>query len=127
MPWVEVSTLRKARRIWELAGKTNGAILVDAIHFFRAQNDFSELKTLNLRYAQLCDAHPGVPADMQEMIRQARGDRLVPGEGTLDLRGLLAALPAEIPLSLEVPMAQSLPPLERARRALEAMKRLLGA
>ena len=125
MPWIEVSTVAKARRIWELAGKTNAAVLVDAIHFFRAQNDFSELKTINLRYAQFCDAHPGVPSDMQEMIRQARGDRLFPGEGALDLRGLLAALPAELPLSVEVPIARAMAPLERAQRALEATQNLL--
>jgi sugar phosphate isomerase/epimerase len=125
MPWVEVSTIARARRIWELGGKTNAAVLVDAIHFFRAQNDFSELKTINLRYAQFCDAHPGVPSDMQEMVRQARGDRLFPGEGALDLRGLLAALPRELPLSLEVPVAQALPPLERAKRALEATREIL--
>ena len=48
-----------------------------------------------MRYVQFCDAHAGRPADMQEIIRQARGDRLLPGEGALDLRGLLHAPPAE--------------------------------
>jgi sugar phosphate isomerase/epimerase len=64
---------------------------------------------------------------MEEIIRQARSDRLFPGEGGLDLRGLLRALPASVPLSLEVPVSQKLPPLERARRALEATKAILGA
>jgi hypothetical protein len=51
---------------------------------------------------------------MQEMIRQARFDRLPPGEGGLNLRGLLAATPGDLPMSLEVPMTRKLPPLERA-------------
>ena len=63
---------------------------------------------------------------MEEVIRQARSDRLFPGEGGLDLRGLLRALPAGIPLSLEVPVSQKLAPLERARRALEATKAILA-
>jgi sugar phosphate isomerase/epimerase len=78
-----------------------------------------------LRYMQLCDARPERPLDMQEIIRQARGDRLFPGEGGLDLKGLLRALPAGIPFSLEIPVAQKLEPLERARRALAATKALL--
>jgi sugar phosphate isomerase/epimerase len=64
---------------------------------------------------------------MEEIIRQARSDRLFPGEGGLDLRGLLRALPAGIPLSLEVPVSQKLPPLERARRALDATKAILAS
>jgi sugar phosphate isomerase/epimerase len=131
MPWVDVSTVAKALRILNLARKANGAVLVDAIHFFRADNRLEDLATSPLRealrYAQFCDAHPGRPADMQETIRQARGDRLFPGEGALDLRGLIAALPPELPLSLEVPVARKLAPLERATLAIEATRKLLGA
>ena len=63
---------------------------------------------------------------MQEIIRQARSDRLFPGGGELDLKGLLRALPAAIPLSLEVPVSKRMEPLERARRALAATNAILG-
>lgn len=62
---------------------------------------------------------------MQEIIRQARGDRLFPGEGGLDLKGLLSALPRDLPVSLEIPVARKMDPLERARRALAATKAIL--
>lgn len=124
MPWVDVSNIAKARRVLEGAGRANGALLVDAIHFFRAGERFDEIPK-RLHYAQLCDARAERPADLQEIIRQARGDRLFPGEGGLDLAGLLRALPAELPLSLEIPYAKPLPALERARRALAATKTLL--
>lgn len=126
MPWVEVSTVAKAKRILDAARKQNAALLVDAIHFYRADNSLDQLKDVRLRYMQLCDAHPGRPADMQEIIRQARGDRLFPGEGTLDLKSLLRALPAELPLSLEVPIAKKVEPFERARLALTATRSLLS-
>ena len=129
MPWVDVSNIAAALRILRAAGKANGGLLVDAIHFFRAGDSPAELRKVPreyLHYAQICDARPEKPADMQEIIRQARGDRLLPGEGGLDLRGLIGALPANIPLSVEVPMAAKLPPLERARRALEATKAILA-
>ena len=130
MPWVDVSNIASAMRILRGAGKSNSGLLVDAIHFSRARDSLDALRKVPrefLHYAQLCDARAEIPADPQEIIRQARGDRLFPGEGGLDLRGLLAALPAGIPLSLEVPIAQKLEPLERARRALAGTEAILRA
>lgn len=130
MPWVDVSNIAKALRVLRGAGHANSGLLVDAIHFFRAGDSLDELKKVPrqyLHYVQLCDARREKPSDMQEIIRQARGDRLFPGEGGLDLRGLLAALPPDIPLSLEVPVAKAMPPLERAQRARSATEAILGA
>ena len=128
MPWVEVSDIAKAMRILSGAARGNGALLVDAIHFFRAGDSPQALAKVPrkvLRYVQLCDARPERPVDIQEIIRQARSDRLFPGEGGLDLKGLLRALPAGIPVSLEVPVSQKLEPLERAQRALAATEAIL--
>ena len=124
MPWVHVSSIAKAARVIDGANRPNSAVLVDAIHFFRAGDRFADIPK-KLRYAQFCDARAEVPTDMQEMIRQARGDRLFPGEGGLDLAGLLRALPADLPLSLEIPYAKPMPAAERARRALQATKAFL--
>ena len=117
--------MAKAKRVLE--GNENAALLVDAIHFYRAENTFADLQGARMRYLQFCDAHPGRPTEVSELIRQARGDRLFPGEGALDLRGLLRATPEGLPLSLEVPVAQKLQPLERAKRALQATEKLLGS
>jgi len=125
MPWVSVSTVAKAKRIVSAAGKDNAAVLVDAIHFYRADNSLKDLKGAPLRYMQLCDAHPGRPTEMQEIIRQARGDRLFPGEGALDLRSLMKALPADLPLSLEIPVARKIDPFKRARQAFLKTKAFL--
>jgi len=128
MPWVDVSTIAKALAVLRRAGRANSGLLVDAIHFFRAGDRVAELPSLPgqyLHYAQFCDARRERPADMQEIIRQARSDRLMPGEGGLDLHGLLRALPGALPLSLEVPYAKPMPALERARRARESTLRLL--
>ena len=98
-----------------------------AIHFFRADNRLDELRGLPMHYLQFCDARAERPTDMPEMIRQARFDRLPPGEGGLDLAGLLAATPGDLPMSLEVPMTRKLPPLERAKLVYESTLRVLGA
>jgi sugar phosphate isomerase/epimerase len=128
MPWVDVSSVAKALRVLHGSRRANSGLLVDAIHFFRAGERVADLGSVprgSLHYAQFCDARRERPTDMQEIIRQARSDRLMPGEGGLDLAGLLRALPAELPLSLEIPYARPMPALERARRAREATLRLL--
>ena len=129
MPWVDVSNLAKAVCILDGAARANSGLLVDAIHFFRAGDSLGALAKVGrrfLRYMQLCDARPERPSDMQEIIRQARGDRLMPGEGALDLRGLLRALPADLPLSLEIPLARKIEPFERAKQVMAATRRFLG-
>jgi sugar phosphate isomerase/epimerase len=126
MPWVEVSTVAKAKRILDGTARENAALLVDAIHFFRTDNRFDELQGVRLNYMQLCDAPAERPADMQEIIRQARSNRLFPGEGELDLNGLMRALPGDLPISIEIPYAKPMSPMERARRALAATRELLA-
>jgi hypothetical protein len=44
----------------------------------------------------------------------------------LDLQRLLGALPANLPLSLEVPVSQAMSAQDRARQALAATRRLLA-
>ena len=125
MPWVDISTVAKAKRIISGARRPNGALLVDAIHFYRADNRLEDLQHAPLRYMQLCDAHPGRPTKAEELIRQARGDRLFPGEGALDLKSLMRALPDNLPISVETPIARTMDPYERARLALAATRKFL--
>jgi sugar phosphate isomerase/epimerase len=130
MPWVAVSTVAKAKRILEKAERKNGAFLPDAIHFFRADNRLDELRGVPMNYVQFCDARAGRPADMQEMIRQARFDRLPPGEGALPLEDFLKEIPKQLTISLEVPMTRKLPPLDRAelvyRSTLKVLERCVS-
>jgi sugar phosphate isomerase/epimerase len=57
------------------------------------------------------------------LLYQARCERMIPGEGGLNLAGILRALPAHLPVSVEVPMdgwAKTAKAVERARRLREA-------
>jgi hypothetical protein len=40
---------------------------------------------------------------MEGIIRTARDERLFPGEGGIDVRGILACMPQDIPYALEIP------------------------
>lgn len=126
MPWLQVNTVARAKSVIDASAKSNAGVLVDAIHFFREKNVLTDLSCAKLNYMQLCDAPAAVPADMKEILRQARFDRLLPGEGGLDLRGLLNALPPGLPMGLEIPQAGVPDPRQRARRSLEATRKFLA-
>jgi sugar phosphate isomerase/epimerase len=122
MPWTQVRDFMQAARIVEAAARDNAGVLVDAIHFDRGANHADQIASVaprRLPYAQLCDAPAERPADLETLLHQARAERLPPGEGGLDLAGLVRALPQDIVLSLEVPMRRlsaTLPANERALR-----------
>ena len=133
MPWTDARNLQQATRIVENAGCENGGVLVDAFHFDRSGSRLEELVKVvpsRLRYAQLCDVAGPRPADMAEILRQARNERRFPGDGDCDLPGLLRGLPADIPLSLEIPTVQLLEQgvsgLDRAQMALDKSRELLA-
>jgi sugar phosphate isomerase/epimerase len=133
MPWTDACDLRQAARIVAAADRANGGVLVDAFHFDRSTSRLADLAALpaaRLRYAQLCDVAGPRPADMAEILRQARNERRFPGDGDCDLLGLLRSLPAHIPLSLEIPtrqlLEQGVGALERAQLALDKSRTLLA-
>lgn len=132
MPWTAVKTLAAARSIVEAAGMANGGVLVDAIHLQRSGSTFEEVADLPRRmmhYAQICDAPGRYDASDAGLIATARGARLYPGEGDIDLGRLIRALPGDTVLSLEIPhleRARSQTPADRARRALALTRDLLA-
>jgi sugar phosphate isomerase/epimerase len=132
MPWTDVRNLAQAARIVGAVARSNAGILIDPLHFDRAGNSAADIRGIPpawFRYMQLCDA-PGLrPTDTEGLLFQARAERLLPGEGGLDLRGILHALPDDLPIGLEIPMAtlaQTVGAVERARRARVATERLLS-
>ena len=133
MPWTDVKTLQQSARVVANANKDNGGVLIDPIHFDRGGNvatDIAAVPRHRLHYAQLCDAPAERPQDTETLLFQARAERLMPGDGGLDLRGMLQALPAALPLGLEVPMqslAKTVTAVERARRMRKKAELLLAA
>ena len=102
-----VTSLAGAVHVLGLAGNPpNAGILIDSLHLHRAGDDPAQVASLPrhwLHSAQICDAPGGTDLTQEEAIAIALGGRLPPGEGGIDLLALLAHLPADLPLSLEVP------------------------
>lgn len=106
MPWTAVQNVQDALSVIAHAGQpANAGILVDALHYGRSTSTLEEVRAIPrhlLHYAQICDAEAGTHFSTEAMIHTARCERLFPGEGNIDLRGLMAALPADLPISVEI-------------------------
>lgn len=127
MPWRRIGSLKAAVRAVEATGMANVGVLIDALHLSRSGSSPAALRDVPqplIQSVQLCDAPARRPTDNDGLVAEARGGRLLPGEGALPLRELLAAIPPRASLSVEVPN-RGLPALTHARAVFEAAKALL--
>ena len=126
MPWTDAKDITQAARIVKASGAKNTGLIIDPLHFDRAGSSTDELRALPREYfgyVQFCDAPAERPNDLQTLLYQARCERMIPGEGGLDLAGILRALPDGLPVSIEAPMegwARTANAVQRARRLREA-------
>ena len=108
-------------------GPAHGGALVDAIHLSRTGGspaDLAGVPPQYIRSAQLCDAPSRRPATNEAIIQEARSGRLPPGNGELPLRELLAAMPQDTAIGVEVPMDGSIPAEMHAQRIFDATRQL---
>jgi sugar phosphate isomerase/epimerase len=132
MPWTDARDLTQAARIVAHTGRDSAGVLIDPFHLSRSRSRIEDIATIppsQLRFMQFCDVPAGIPPTMDAILAEARAERLFPGDGGIDLLGLLRAVPRDLPLSVEVPthtLALTVGATERARRALAATKRVLA-
>lgn len=131
-PWTVVRDLADATVLVDGAGRDNGGILVDLLHFDRSNSTVEQIDRVSPRrfpFVQLCDVPALHPTTLEGLLHNARAERLPPGEGELDILGVLSHLPKDIPFSLEVPMealTKQIGPEAVALKVREAATRLLG-
>ena len=103
LPWAGVRNLQEAITLVDAVGTDNLYIMVDTLHAGRAGVSGPELKRTDPKYfhfIHLCDGPAGpdgdpVLADIDGplMLHTAREARLYPGEGAMDIAGMVAAMP----------------------------------
>jgi sugar phosphate isomerase/epimerase/4-hydroxyphenylpyruvate dioxygenase-like putative hemolysin len=131
IPWTDTRDLAEAIRVLKAVARPNSGILVDLLHFARSESNLADLRKLPRRwfnFAHVCDAPAEIPTTTEGLIHTARFDRLFPGEGGIDVRGILAALPTGIPYALEIPraaLAAQVGEKECVRLAIRASRRYL--
>lgn len=130
MAWRGINTPRACLDLIAASGAENAAYLVDALHHSRCggtPSDVAGMPAGRIVSAQLCDAPAATPTGDDALLAEARGARLLPGEGGLDLAGIVWALPPGTVVSVEIPSASDTrPPLERARAIFSATSALFA-
>ncbi len=99
-------SLARAKWLADQVRRTNFGIGVDALHVVRSGTAPADIAKLDAHYfgiVQINDAH-GVHIS-SDYIAEVH-NREIPGKGDLPLRAILSALPASLPIEIEVPAAQ---------------------
>lgn len=103
MAWTDPAAPGEAAAI---AARTGCVVVADLLHHVRVGAGPDELAALvasgTLGWVQLCDAGAPAPAGRDALIHEARHQRRAPGTGALPLPDLLACVPADVPISVEV-------------------------
>jgi sugar phosphate isomerase/epimerase len=131
LPWSRIPDLSSAWEVVSAADRANGGLMVDAWHYFRSGPDRELLRSLpgaSILGIQLCDA-PAKPEP--DPLHATLHERLLPGEGDLDLVALLADLRATgtaAPVGVEVfsDLLHALDPQQIGRMAGASLQTLLA-
>jgi sugar phosphate isomerase/epimerase len=129
-PVLVVNNIETALAAVRHVGRKNFRLLLDTMHLGRSGATAADIAALDpnlIGYVQLADA----PLDprIRNYMEEATFERMVPGEGELPLRDMLAAVPGGITISLEVPLRSlaeaGVSTESRLRRCVAAARKLL--
>ena len=124
-PWTTLNRARMALEVVTASGAANAEVLIDTIHVARSATTIDDLRAIppsRMSYVQICDAPPGIPSSREELLFTARQERLLPGEGGVDIEAQLAALPATLIVSVEIPSHARIASFGAAEWALRTLE-----
>lgn len=131
IPGMTVGSLAIAVDVVRQVGRPDFGLVIDAMHLGRSGATAADLAAVDpaiVSYAQICDA-PLTPR-FSTYGEEAGFERMCPGAGELPLADIVRALPAGMPLGLEIPMRAlaeaGVGPYERLKPCVEATRALLA-
>ncbi|NLM42949.1 MAG: sugar phosphate isomerase/epimerase [Clostridiales bacterium] len=106
-----VTNLTEALDVLNTVERPNAYIMVDTLHAHRSRvsaDDIAKVEPEKFGFIHLCDGPGPIPElDDPTMIEVAREGRLYPGDGEIDLKGMLLAMPPN-PISIELPNSKEM-------------------
>ena len=130
VPAVTIPDLPSAVRAVRHIGRPDFNLLIDTMHLVRSGSGPADIAALDpglIGYVQVSDA--SAAGRFESYFEEAMFERMVPGEGELGLKEVLAALPGDRVFSIEVPLRSEaeagIGPHERLGKCVEALRRLL--
>ena len=131
VPTFGIADLPTALAAVRHVGRRDFRLLIDTMHFARSGARAEDIAALGpdlIGYVQLCDA-PLVPK-IPNYLEEAMYERMVPGTGELPLLDILAALPRDRVVGLEVPLRSEaetgIGPHARMARCVEGARGLIS-
>jgi sugar phosphate isomerase/epimerase len=131
VPMLTISTMDYVIDLITRVGQPHVKVLIDTMHFVRAGHKAEEIARHDpaiFGYIQISD---GPLVGGEDYMDEAMNDRMIPGEGEMPLRDIIAALPADPVVSMEVPLnrmaAGGMSALERASRTASATRAILAS
>ena len=130
-PWSALANMRIAIDLLRRAGAPNAGLLIDVWHFYNTgghADQLVDLPTAGITGFQLNDG----PLVHENFLQHARAERQLPGEGELDVVGLIhavrrAGFTGPYCVESNTPEFRNLPVAEAARRAADAATSVLRA
>lgn len=129
-PHSRLRSIDEAAALIETGHYPRLGILVDALHLARGGSTPSDVARIDPRLiacTQFCDG-PATSADLDAYRHEAMFERHIPGDGEFPLIDLLAAIPDDRIIYLEIPMKslrdRGIGARDCAQRAIEGMRRL---
>jgi sugar phosphate isomerase/epimerase len=119
-----VKSLRTAAEIARLSGAANAGVLFDPAHYHCTPTKFDQLNAANV--AAIRHVHVDDMRDKPGELSHCNDDRVLPGEGILDLRGIFGQLEklgyaGDFSIEMFDPALRKLPPLEAASRMYRSL------
>ncbi len=130
--WSTIPDLAAALELRRAVGHRKLKIALDALHFDRSRGVAGQIAAADpaaFGDFHVCDAPRAENPSREEQIHTAVHERLFPGDGALDLTGMLEALPVDLPILIEVPtreLARKTLAPARVSRAVAATRNVLA-
>jgi sugar phosphate isomerase/epimerase len=131
VPNLTIANLPAALAAIQAVGRREFRLLIDVMHYGRSgarAEDIAGLDPHLVGYVQINDVK--LVPDNPNYWEESTTERLVPGTGELDLVDLLAAIPSNVVIGIEVPMYSAaragVGPHERIGKCVAATRELLA-
>lgn len=123
--WAKIVGIQDAVELIREAGVDNAGIMVDLLHFNRSRCTLQELATLPpelISGVQLCDAPAEIPTTVAGLVHHGRAERLYPGEGGIDIAGIVAHLP-NVVCGIEIPNLERAQVIGNAEHVFQCLEK----
>ena len=130
-PYSGIPDLKSAWEMVQRADRLNGGLVLDSWHYFRSNPDDELLRRIPPEKIYILQISDAQPQPQGSLINDGMHHRMLPGEGSFDLSGLLDTLEdigAQPSVGAEIFSDElaELPPEEAGERASESLRSLLA-